>query len=208
MVRADVKIGLLGQIADRWLELGSIERARPILHEGQAILADWPKDNWFFGAEEFATTLASIDLPAAIAIFERRGWTNVSRPDANTLTIHYGQVAVRLAGINPAEAERLLAPPSAGFFGRKWIALKVAREMARVDLPRARRVLETVDDGSSGGMTASPASSRSGLAKSPASSPGRTQLRPDGCSTRPSPDSAGLRSRTVIRHVAPSPSPI
>ena len=49
-----MKIGLLGQIADRWLELGSIERARPILHEGQAILADWPKDNWFFGAEEFA----------------------------------------------------------------------------------------------------------------------------------------------------------
>ncbi len=157
VARADVKVGLLNRIADRWLDLGSIERARPILREGQAILADWPKDNWFFGAEAFAATLAVIDLPAATAIFERRGWTNVSRPDANTLTTHNGQAAIGLAGINPAEAERLLAPPSAGFFGREWIVLKVVRKMARVDLPRARRVLETIDHESSGGMTASPA---------------------------------------------------
>jgi hypothetical protein len=157
VVQADVKVGLLSQIADRWLELGSIERARPIVVEGQAILTNWPKDNWFFGAEGFATTLAIIDLPAAMAIFERRGWTNVSRPDANTIVSHNAQVAIRLAGIDPAEAERLLAPPSGGFFGRDWIVLKVARKMARVDLPRARRVLETVDDESSGGMTVSPA---------------------------------------------------
>jgi hypothetical protein len=105
----------------------------------------------------FATTLAITDLPAAMAIFERRGWTNVSRPDANTLTGQNGQVAIRLAGNNPADAERLLAPPSGSFFGRDGIVLKVARKMARVDLPRARRVLETIDDESSGGMTASPA---------------------------------------------------
>ena len=51
--RGDVKVWLLGQIADRWLELGSVERARPILLEGQAIVAAWPKEQWFFEAEGF-----------------------------------------------------------------------------------------------------------------------------------------------------------
>jgi hypothetical protein len=148
---ADVKIGLLGQIADRWLELGSIERARPILLEGQAILTDWPKNNWPFSAEGFADVLAAVDLPAATAIFERRGWTNVSPPDAATIVRHNGQAAIRLAGINPAEAERLIAPASPGFYDRGWIVLKVAREMAKVDLPRARRLLETIDDQTIGG---------------------------------------------------------
>jgi hypothetical protein len=153
--RGELRIKLLGQIADRWLELGSIERARPILLEGQGILAAWPRDNWFFEAEEFADVLAAIDLPAATAIFERRGWTNVSRTDAATLNRHNGHAAVRLAAIDPAEAERLIAPPSAQFHERPRIVLKVARKMAKADLARARRLLETIDDESSFRPTAS-----------------------------------------------------
>ena len=102
---AAAKVQLLGQIADRWLELGAIERARPILVEGQGIVAAWPKDRWSFEAEGFAEVLAAIDLPAAVALFERRGWTNVSPTEPATLNRHKGQAAIRLASIDPAEAE-------------------------------------------------------------------------------------------------------
>jgi hypothetical protein len=154
-VRADVKIRLLGQVADRWLELGSIERARPILLEGQVILAAWPKNNWFFEAEDFADVLAVIDLPAATALFERRGWTNVSPTDAGTLNRRKGQAAVRLAAIDPAAAERLIASPSANFSGRSGFVLRVARKMSNADPAKARRLLETLGDQSSPGVMVS-----------------------------------------------------
>jgi hypothetical protein len=151
---AEWKVWLLGEIADRWLELGSLERARPILLEGQRILANMPKETWVFQAEKFADVLAAIDLPAAIAIFERRGKTNVSPTDAATLDRHKGQAAIRLANIDPAEAERLIAPPSANFYERPGVVIAVARKMANADLVRARRLIETIDDDSKPGMTA------------------------------------------------------
>jgi hypothetical protein len=154
---AHVQIRLLGQIADRWLELGSIERARPILLEGQRILAARPKNDWSFAVEEFADALAVIDPSSATALFERRGWTNVAPTDAPTLNRHKGQAAIRLAAIDPAAAERLIAPPSAGFYERPGVVLKVARKMATADLARARQVLETIDDEPSHGLAASPA---------------------------------------------------
>jgi hypothetical protein len=155
--RADAKVGLLGQIADRWLELGEIERARPILIEGQGLVAAWRKDHWFWGVEQFADPLAAIDLPAAMAIFERRGWTNVGPTDAATINRHRGAAAIRLAGIDPAAAERLIAPASASFLERPAVVLKVSRKMANSDLARARRLVETLDDEPRLGSTAGPA---------------------------------------------------
>jgi hypothetical protein len=152
-----VKLRLLGVIADRWLELGSLEHARPILLQGREIVTAWPKNEWFFEAEEFANVLAVIDLPAAIALFERRGRTNVSQADAASVNRHKGEAAIRLAGIDPATAEGLIAPPSVNFHERPRVVLTVARKMANVDLTRARRLLETLDDGSSPGLKASPA---------------------------------------------------
>jgi hypothetical protein len=149
------KVWLFGEIADRWLDLGSLERARPILLEGQRILAGIPKQTWVFEAEKFADVLAVIDLPAATALFERQGKRNVSPTDAATINGHKGQAAIRLANINPAEAERLIAPPSANFYERPAVVMKVARKMASADLARARRLIETIDDESSPGMTAS-----------------------------------------------------
>jgi len=140
------RVQLLGRIADRWLDLGSVDRARPILLEGQALLADRPKDRYSFESEVFAESLAAIDLPAALAIFERRGVTNTSPPDAATISRHQGQAAVWLANLDPAAAERLIAPPSDQFYGRAEIILKVARKMAKLDPNRARRLVETIDD--------------------------------------------------------------
>jgi hypothetical protein len=152
---AGLKIKLLGEIADRWLELGSIDRARPILLEGQRIVMAWPGDTWFFEAEEFAEALAVIDLPAAIAVFERQGKTNVSPTDASTLNRHKGRAAIRLASVDPAAAEGLIAPPSANFHDRAEIVLMVCRKMVNADLSRARRLLETIDGESGSGRSAS-----------------------------------------------------
>ncbi|WP_406698712.1 carboxypeptidase-like regulatory domain-containing protein [Singulisphaera sp. Ch08] len=149
-----LKVNLLGQIADRWLDRGAIERARPILLEGQEVVAAWPKENWLSESEAFAEVLAAIDLPAAVALFKRQGRTNVSPTDPATLNRHNGQAAIRLARIDPAQAERLIAPPSLYFYDRPGVVLKATRAMAKLDLARARRVLETIDDQRDSDMTA------------------------------------------------------
>ena len=153
----DAKIQLLGQIADRWLGLGSIDRARPILLEAQAIASAGPRETWSHTAEEMGEVLAAIDLPAAIALFQRRGKTNVSATDSSTIAAHKGQAALRLATIDPAGAERLIEPSSPSFYGRPRIVLELSRRMAKSDLPRARRILEMVDDQSSPGLSVSSA---------------------------------------------------
>ena len=139
--------------------------------------------------------LAVIDLPAAIALFERRGKTNVSPTDAATINRHKGQAAIRLASIDPAEAERLIAPPSANFFERPEVVLKVARKMANADLARARRLLETIDDESSPSLDVEPGA-RPVRARRDRRRAGarRIRPRPEGCWTRRSPASARLRS--------------
>ena len=92
-----------------------------------------------------------------MALFERRGWTNVSAADAASIDRHKAEAAIRLAGIDPALAERLIAPPSANFYDRPAVIQKVARRMAKADLARARRLLETLDDESSPGQPVNPA---------------------------------------------------
>lgn len=162
--KSDVlKVKLLGQIADRWLRLGALAKARPILLEGQAIIAAWPKETWHFESEAFAEVLAVVDLPAAVAIFERRGRTSVSPADPGTLSRHNGQAAIRLARIDPAAAERLIAPPSPNFHDRLRIVLNVTRRMAKLDLARARRLLETLNDRANPGISTNSVPLASGL---------------------------------------------
>jgi hypothetical protein len=92
-----------------------------------------------------------------MALFERRGKTNVSPADAATINRHKGQAAIRLANIDPAVAERLIGPPSPSFYERPGVVIKVARKMGNSDLARARRLIETIDDDQSPGLAASPA---------------------------------------------------
>jgi len=144
--RDEAKLNLLGQIANRWLELGSLERARPILLEGQKIVADLPKNTWSHEAEMFGEILAAIDLQAALALFERRGNHNISLISDSDLSSHKAKAAIQRARLDPAEAERLIAPPAPLFYERSRFVLKVAQRMASVDLPRAHRLLESLSD--------------------------------------------------------------
>ena len=68
----EARLSFLGKIAGRWLDLGQLDRARPLLREGRSILATMPPDRYSPAAEPFAQVLAAIDLPTARPILERR----------------------------------------------------------------------------------------------------------------------------------------
>jgi Carboxypeptidase regulatory-like domain len=142
---AEIKLRFFREIADIWFGAGDLARATPILREGQGVIAELPKNDYVYQAEEFAEVLAAIDLPAARAIFERKGNTNTSLPDKATIDRHLAEAAVRIAAFDPVEAERL----ANDFVGmntgdREWARYRIARRMARADLTRARKLLAMV----------------------------------------------------------------
>jgi hypothetical protein len=141
----DTRLRILGHVANRWLDLDLSERAKPILQEGRAIMAALPAGEYFPGLEEFAEALAVFDLATARSIFERRNRIDL-RPSPNSRSPehHLGEAAVRLAAIDPAGAERLL-PNFVPNGDRTPFVLRVCQRMARTDLTRARKVLDTID---------------------------------------------------------------
>jgi hypothetical protein len=149
--RVDAKesrLGLLGRVAEEWLAIDRLGRARPIIVEGRDLLATLPKVQFFFGAEEFGEILGVIDLPAARDLFERKGTTNVSPTDATQVDRHLGKLAARLAPIDPLAAERIARGlrSSPGFTDREVFLLQTCRAMAAVDRARARGLLDALGD--------------------------------------------------------------
>jgi hypothetical protein len=141
--KPESRLGFLGQVADRWLDLGMLDRARPILLEGRRILARMPKDDYSPGAAGFGEVLAAIDLRTARPLLEARAMAY--RGDyTGMVNRHLAEAAVRLAAVDPAEAERLI-PEGGSYRGdRSEDLLRIGRRMARVDLPRARRILDSM----------------------------------------------------------------
>jgi Carboxypeptidase regulatory-like domain len=162
----ETQLQILGHVADRWLDLDAPDRVTPILREGQAIVATMPPDKYSFALEQFADVLAVIDLATVRAIFERKGRTNVSPTDPATINRHLGEAAVRLAAIDPAAAERLVPGVVPNFWDgyRAEYVLRICRRMARADLPRARKVLDTIDKPAGPGSFLSPTLLPKGLA--------------------------------------------
>jgi hypothetical protein len=142
----EARLPLLRSVADRWLELGLVDRATPILRQGRAIIASLPRDRSSFAAEDFAEVLAVIDLRTAKTIFERKDPKNVSPTDPGTIQRHHGEAAVRIAAIDPAEAERLVPQVVPNFWNRDDYLLRICQRMARADLSRARRILERLNE--------------------------------------------------------------
>ena len=132
------RLRLLRHVADRWLQLGLVDRATPILREGRSIIASLPRDQFSFDAENFAEVLAVIDRRTAKTLFERKDPQNASPTDPGTIQRHRGEAAIRLAAIDPAEAEQLVPQVVANFWGaaRDDFVLRICQRMARADLPR------------------------------------------------------------------------
>jgi hypothetical protein len=134
----DHRIIHLAGIARRFWALGEKERATKILREGQAIAKELPTAAWAgYARGTFAEDLALIDLPGALSLMK-------DLKDSFEYSRHHGNLAHKLAGTNPAEAERIfdmLAKPN----GDRW-ATRICYLMAAVELPRARRIAERVKD--------------------------------------------------------------
>ncbi len=160
------RLRLLRQVADRWLELGLVDRATPVLRQGRAIIASLPRDRFSFAAEEFAEVLAVIDLRTAKTILERKDPKNASPTDPGTIQRHHAEAAVRLAAIDPAEAEQLVPQEPSNFWdwARYDDVPRICQRMARVDLPRARRILERLNDPSGPNSSPRPELVAEGLA--------------------------------------------
>ena len=158
------KVRHLGEIADRWLESGELDHTTPILREGQALLATVQKNGSFFESEPFAEVLGVIDLPAAEAIFERKGSANVSKPTPQDIGRHHGEVAWRIAPYDPAAAERLITGLDAQVYNRQALLLRTCRALAPKDLPRARKLLDLLPTYVNFGQTVSPSLHAYGLA--------------------------------------------
>jgi hypothetical protein len=142
------RLGLLGRVADGWLVLGDLRRARPVIVEGRDLLATFPNDYSTFGAEEFSEILGVIDPTAARDLFERKAMTNVSPTDARQIDRHLGKLAARLAPFDPVTAERIARGlrPWSNHTDREVSILQTCRAMAAADLPRSRGLLDALDN--------------------------------------------------------------
>jgi hypothetical protein len=134
------KLDGLGYIARRWLDLGEREKAADLLREGQAYAATLPppsltarNSDGTHARGRFAAKLARIDTKGALALAE-------GFPDPYG-DWYIGGVTLGLAEHDPAEAERLSFKYRYG-----WRLGRLAGRIARLDLPRARKVLTRIDN--------------------------------------------------------------
>jgi hypothetical protein len=146
----EARLHLLRGVADRWLELGLIDRAAAVLRQGRAIIVSLRGEEFSFAAEDFGEVLVVIDLRTARTLLDRKDPKNASPIDPGTIQRHHGEAAVRLAAIDPAEAEQLVPKVVPNFWdgARDDYVLRICQRMARADLPRARRILERVNEAS------------------------------------------------------------
>jgi hypothetical protein len=131
----DDRLIQIGEVAERWYELGEVGKAKTLFAEGLEIAKQFT-DKTDFRRGLFAARLARVDLPAALAIAKD---FDGERQQGRIL----GSMAYRLVDQNPAEAERV------------WLETKrmsrmmpmdptLCWKMAAVDPARARRIIEAL----------------------------------------------------------------
>jgi protocatechuate 3,4-dioxygenase beta subunit len=139
------QVDLMGQIAERWLDLGEIERGTALLREGQKLAEQLPApseaaqrahDEAAHLRAYFAGPLARIDGPAAIQLSAGFGDRFADR---------YRIVVARgLAASDPAAAARVLDELDYAV-GHAWQALAVLHRMAGADPHRAAQLARKCD---------------------------------------------------------------
>jgi hypothetical protein len=143
----DHRILHLAGIARRLWELGDRERSRRLLREGQAVARELPTGSWAgYARGAFAEDLALIDRPAALALMK-------DLKDPFEFVRHHANLALKLAGSQPAEAERLLDLITKGkpqqVHSRDHYAARICARMAGADSKRARKLADSIRDDAS-----------------------------------------------------------
>jgi protocatechuate 3,4-dioxygenase beta subunit len=134
----------LGQVGTRLLALGEKERATILLREGEKIARGLSTGEFAgYARGTFATDLALIDLPAALALMK-------GLKDPREFTRHHGNTAHRIAGSHSADAVRvldLIPPPRTNEFNqRDHYAIRVCYRIARVDQLAALKLADSITD--------------------------------------------------------------
>ena len=134
-----MRLGVFARVAPRLGDLGEKDRVTQLLREGQAIAKQLPSAAFAgFARAVFAEELSRIDLPAALDLIK-------DLSDAFEYDRHHGNIAHKLAGKEPAEAERILGMMKQPHQRDQW-AVRVCYRMASVDLVRARRIATAIND--------------------------------------------------------------
>jgi hypothetical protein len=124
----------MGDIAERWHELGEVDRARALFAEGLEA-ADKLTDKTDVKRGWFAARLAQVNLPAALAIAKD---FDGERSQARVL----GSIALRLVDRDPAECERLWIQTAKMSRGVPLVPT-LCWKLAVVNPTRARRGIES-----------------------------------------------------------------
>jgi hypothetical protein len=136
------RVVIRGQIARRLIELGQQEKATKLLGEGETAakaLATSDMEGYVRGT--LADELAAIDLPAALELIK-------DLSDQGEYRRHHGNIAHKIAGTNPAEAQRILGLLKIRGEGSPvdQYAPRVCYRMAPADLDRAKQIATGVSD--------------------------------------------------------------
>jgi hypothetical protein len=135
-----LRITAIGDVAGRLFDLGETDRAQTLFAEGLA-LTEQLKDRIDRRQVSFIYSLIHADLPAALEFVEKI-------KDSNDRIILLGNIAAWLAARDPAAAERLLGKIQ-GQSQALRVTLRTCQNMARTDLPRARRLAQAQQESSS-----------------------------------------------------------
>ncbi|MGO9920378.1 MAG: carboxypeptidase regulatory-like domain-containing protein [Isosphaeraceae bacterium] len=130
--RQDDRLLQIGEVAERWYELGEVDKAKALFAEGLEIARRFT-DKTEFTRGLFAARLARVDLPAALEI--ARDFDG-EREQGRIL----GSMAFRLVEQNPPEAERIWLKSRGG--GLVPMHPTLAWKMAAVDPARARQAIQ------------------------------------------------------------------
>jgi hypothetical protein len=127
------KLFQMGEVAERWYELGEVERARALFAEARAVADQFAnKSDPILG--HFAARLSHVDLPGALRIAEGIA-DQERREDA------LGNIAARIAAESPAEVEGILGRIR-NPLGRIPGTFRACQKMAAVDPARSHRIAE------------------------------------------------------------------
>jgi protocatechuate 3,4-dioxygenase beta subunit len=140
----ELRAAALGQVAKRLWLLGEKGRAALLLREGEKLAGGLSTSGFAgYARGSFATDLALVDLPAALALMK-------GLKDRSEFARHHGNTAHRLAAIRPAEAVKvldLIPPPGQNEFNqRDHYAIRVCYRMAHTDLPGALQLAGSIRD--------------------------------------------------------------
>jgi hypothetical protein len=125
------KLFQMGEVAERWLELGEAAKARALFAEGRKLVEAEPPQSRT-NAGSFLAHLARVEPAVPLGLIENVG-------PARWRERTYGNIATRLAFEHPAEAEAMLNRIEEPVW-RIEGAPRICRRLARNDPARARRI--------------------------------------------------------------------